>query len=79
MKVSKHAAERAQQRGISMDQILLISIFGEAIHTDQGGIKIMIKDRTLTYLRKLLDKCKDSVIISDPLYDTILTTYHLYH
>lgn len=79
MKLTKHAIKRAQQRGLKYDVLFLISLFGEEIERDRGGIKLLMSEKTIRKLIQLLDKCRDTVIVTDPNYDRLLTAYALGH
>lgn len=77
MKISRHAEIRAQQRGISEEMLILISIFGETIHKDDGCVRITITDKMIRLLKQQLDRCARRVVVADPIYDTIITAYSL--
>lgn len=79
MKLTKHAIKRAQQRGLKHDVLFLISLFGEEIGRDRDGIKLLMSEKTIRKLIQLLDKCRDTVIITDSNYDRLITAYALGH
>lgn len=77
MKLTKHAAKRAQQRGIQDDTLLLVSLFGEEVATDAGGVKIQMTERARRNLVQLLDKCRSKVIVTDKNVSKLITAYTL--
>lgn len=77
MKLTKHAAKRAQQRGIQHDTLLLVSLFGEEVATDADGVKIQMTERARRHLVQLLDKCRSKVIVTDKNASKLITAYTL--
>lgn len=77
MRLTKHAAKRVQQRGIPVDLLLLIVLFGDVVAEDKDGIRLQILDKTRSKIIQLLDKCKEKVIITDKIYESIITAYNI--
>lgn len=75
MKLTKHAAKRAQQRGFPEDLLLLIVMFGDVVAEDKGAVKLQILDKTRAKILQLLDKCREKVLVTDKVYESIITTY----
>ncbi len=83
MKLSKHAIKRAQQRGISSQQVKLIMAFGQIRRVPGEAISYQFTKKSLMELEvvlkqgvQLLDKLKNKTIICNPTDDTVITCYH---
>ena len=77
MKLTRHAGKRAQQRGISWEQLALMAMFGTEVSRDAEAVKIGLTEGTLARLRAALERCKGKVIVMDDVCDRIITTYTL--
>lgn len=77
MKLTKHAAKRAQQRGLPMDLLLLIALFGDVVAEDKEGLRLQILDKTRSKIIQLLDKSREKILITDKDYESIITAYAL--
>lgn len=75
MKLTKHAAKRAQQRGLPHDVLFLIALFGDVVRKDSGGIMLQLSDKTRCKIIQLLDKYRKKILITDKSYETVITTY----
>lgn len=77
MRVSVHARKRAQQRGITGDELLLIATYGEVMDRRGGALRLRVPDRTINRLMRALDNCRRKILITDNDYQTIITAYAL--
>ena len=85
MKMSKHSLTRAQQRGVSLQQIKLIMAFGAIKQAPGDAISYKITKKGFNELEtvlkqgvQLLDKIKNKTIICDASGETVITCYHEY-
>ena len=77
MRVSGHARKRAQQRGITGDELLLIATYGEVMDRRGGALRLRVPDKTINRLMRALDSCRRKILITDDDYQTIITAYAL--
>lgn len=76
-RLTVHAAQRCQQRGISDLQVMLVSPFGED-HYQTGGCTLsFIPRRRLRALRGALDKLEAIALVKTP-QETVATVMHLH-
>lgn len=54
--MSRHAQQRAQQRGFSQDQIPIIVAYGEPEHDGRGAIRYLMNDKAMARLIRALGR-----------------------
>lgn len=61
--MSRHAQKRAQQRGLSQDQVPIIMTYGEPEHDGRGGIRYFMTDKAMARLVRALgrNQCIDGL------------------
>ena len=81
--LTKHAEQRAQQRGIKWETIELILRYADtAINVGSGDLSLRISPTEFSRLRKeghpvsLLEKCKNVVVIVGSMEPVVITVLH---
>lgn len=82
--MSRHAQKRAQQRGLSQDQVPIIMAYGEPEHDGRGGIRYLMTDKAMTRLVRALgrNQCIDGLagayVVVSADDGTVITISHRY-
>lgn len=82
--MSRHAQKRAQQRGLSQDQVPIIMAYGEPKHDGRGGIRYLMTDKAMTRLVRALgrNQCIDGLagayVVVSADDSTVITISHRY-
>lgn len=84
--LTKHAARRAQQRGIPRDAVPLILAYGEKDHDGFGGVRAMMTGKAMEALvravgrNQRIDALSGAyVIVSAEDQRTVITVAHQYN
>jgi len=83
--VSRHAAKRAQQRGVDQSTLPLLMAYGTQEHDGKGGIRYLMTDAALQDLSRVVGRTKQiealagvyAVVSIDN--QTIITMGHRYN
>lgn len=82
--MSRHAQKRAQQRGLSNDQVPIITAYGEPEHDGRGGIRYLMTDKAMIRLVRALgrNQCIDGLagayVVVSADDGTVITIGHRY-
>lgn len=82
--VSRHAQKRAQQRGLSQEQVPIIRAYGEPEHDGRGGIRYLMTDKAMARLVRALgrNQCIDGLagayVVVSADDGTVITISHRY-
>lgn len=79
---TRHAAQRQQQRGISMSTLDLLCQYGRRIYDHRGGYRLIFDKRSQTRIRAVLGKAAAQVKFSvyavvDTNAPTVITLGHV--